>query len=126
MKDRVRELRKSLGLNQTDFGKAVGVSLSAVQKWESGENVLSDAVILLICQKFSVSETWLRTGSGEMHRGRSKAEEMGDLVGALMSQRPDSFKSAVVSTLLRFDPDGDEWEILEKIYKNISEELSKK
>ena len=125
MKDRVRELRKSLKLSQTDFGRAVGVSLSAVQKWESGENVLSDAVILLICQKFSVSETWLRTGAGEMHENQTREEEMGTAVGRLMADRPDSFKASLVSAFLRFDPDGPEWSVLESVYKSVEAELRK-
>lgn len=125
MKDRIRLVRKDAGLNQTEFGKALGVSLSAVFKWESGENELSDAVILLMCQKFNINETWLRTGAGEMHGDKSHEEELGAAVAKLMANRPDSFKAAVVAALLRFDPDGPEWEVLEEIYRQIAEEWEK-
>lgn len=33
----IRELRNSLGLNQTDFGKKLGVSAQTVSQWESGD-----------------------------------------------------------------------------------------
>lgn len=125
MKDRIRLVRKDAGLNQTEFGKALGVSLSAVFKWESGENELSDAVILLMCQKFNINETWLRTGAGEMHGDKSHEEELGAAVAKLMANRPDSFKAAVVAALLRFDPDGPEWDVLEQIYNQIAEEWEK-
>lgn len=125
MKDRIRLVRKDAGLNQTEFGKALGVSLSAVFKWESGENELSDAVILLMCQKFNINETWLRTGAGEMHGDKSHEEELGAAVAKLMANRPDSFKAAVVAALLRFDPDGPEWDVLEQIYRQIADEWEK-
>lgn len=121
MKDRIKELRKSLKLNQTDFGRSLGVSLSAVQKWESGENDLSDAVILLISQQYGVSETWLRTGEGEMRAAKSREQEMAEMVKRLMADRPDSFRSALITTLLRLDPNGKEWAVLEDIYKRIAE-----
>ena len=125
MKNRIRLVRKDAGLNQTDFGKALGVSLSAVFKWESGENELSDAVILLMCQKFNINETWLRTGAGEMHGDKSHEEELGAAVAKLMVNRPDSFKAAVVAALLKFDPDGPEWTILERIYNDIADQWAK-
>lgn len=122
MKERVKQLRKAVGLSQTEFGRRVGVSLSSVQKWESGENAVSDSVILLLCREFRVSETWLRTGAGEMHGEREKEEELGRAVAALMADRPDSFQAAVIAALLRFSPDGPEWEVLERIYNSIAKE----
>lgn len=121
MKDRIKEVRKTLKLNQTDFGRSLGVSLSAVQKWESGENVLSDAVILLISQMYGISETWLRTGEGEMRAAKSREQEMAELTKRLMADRPDSFRSSLITTLLRLDPNGLEWAVLEDIYKRIAE-----
>lgn len=125
MKDRIKELRKAAGLNQTDFGKRVGVSLSAVQKWESGENVVSDSVVLLLCREFAVNEEWLRTGEGEMKQSPSREQEMSSLIRQLMADRPESFRSALITTLLRFDPDGPEWSLLENIYKKVSAEIKK-
>ena len=125
MKDRIKAVRKAAGLNQTEFGKRVGVSLSAVQKWESGENVLSDAVVLLVCREYGVSETWLRTGAGEMHGARTREEELTELVAGLMADRPESFRSALLTVLLRFRPDGPEWAALEAVYNSVRAETEK-
>ena len=125
MKDRIKAVRKAAGLNQTEFGKRVGVSLSAVQKWESGENVLSDAVILLVCREYGVSETWLRTGAGEMRGARTREEELVELVAGLMADRPESFRSALLTVLLRFRPDGPEWAALEAVYNSVRAETEK-
>lgn len=125
MKDRIKAVRKAAGLNQTEFGKRVGVSLSAVQKWESGENVLSDAVVLLVCREYGVSETWLRTGAGEMRGARTREEELTELVAGLMADRPESFRSALLTVLLRFRPDGPEWAALEAVYNSVRAETEK-
>lgn len=64
--DRVKELRLALKLNQVDFGARIGLTGPAISRYESGTNGVSDSIILLICKEFSASETWLRTGEGEM------------------------------------------------------------
>ena len=125
MKERIKELRKAVGLNQTEFGKRVGVSLSAVQKWESGENIVSDSVILLLCREFGVNETWLRTGYGDMYRAKTREAELGELIRSRLLDRPDSFQAALVTVLLRFDPNGPEFAALEKIARALAEETEK-
>lgn len=44
----VKKIRIELGLNQTDFGKAIGYSRSAVQKWENGERNPDEKAIYAI------------------------------------------------------------------------------
>lgn len=125
MKERIKELRKHEKLNQTDFGALLGVSLSAVQKWESGENTPADSVIKLMCQKTNVNEVWLRTGVGEPFASKSREAEMGELVRKLMADRPEAFRVRLITALLRFDPEGKEWQVLENIYKSVAGEIEK-
>lgn len=125
MNDRIKELRKSLGLNQAEFGAKVGISNTAVSKWESGENAVPDSAILNICREFGVNETWLRTGAGDMHRAKSREAELGELIRSRLLDRPDSFQAALVTVLLRFDPSGPEFAALEKIARALAEEAKK-
>lgn len=39
---KIKEIRKSLKLNQSDFGELLGVSMRTVQSWESGERNMSE------------------------------------------------------------------------------------
>lgn len=66
MNERIRELRKSLNMNQTDFGSKIGIKQGSVAGYESGARMPLDSVILSICREFGVNEKWLRTGEGEM------------------------------------------------------------
>ena len=125
MQNRIKEIRKSLGLNQADFAAKIGMVPSAISNYEAGTRVPSDAIIKSICREFGVNETWLRTGAGEMRRSRSREAELGELIRSRLIDRPESFQAALVTTLLRFDPDGPELEILEKILRQLAEETKK-
>ena len=65
-KDRVKELRKSLKLNQAVFAEKLGIKNSALSRIETGENALTEQNIFLICSSYGVNELWLREGKGPM------------------------------------------------------------
>lgn len=65
MKDRVKQLRKSLGLTQSELGDRLGVSRDAIAGYERGVNI-PEPTIKLICREFNVDYFWLTEGTGEM------------------------------------------------------------
>lgn len=125
MNERLKIVRQATGKNQAEFGTVIGVSGAAVSRWEAGDRSIPDSAIRSICREFCINETWLRTGAGEMKSEDSRAAEMAEAVKRLLNDRPDSFKSALVTTLLRFDPDGPQWQVLEEIYNSIADEMEK-
>ena len=54
-----------------------------------------------------------------MFPARSREEELGRLVAELLADRPESFRAALITTLLRFDPAGPEWAALEAIVRSL-------
>lgn len=66
MNTRISNIRKSLGLTQEKFADRIGLTRNFVWMIEKGDRVPSDRTISDICREFNVSETWLRTGEGEM------------------------------------------------------------
>lgn len=118
MKERIKAVRKSLGMNQTEFGKSLGASLSAAYKWEAGENDMSDSAIMLLCQKYNVSESWLRTGEGEMYAPKSREQELAEFVADLCRDDTPEFRRRLVSVLARMDDTG--WAVLEKIVNDLT------
>lgn len=81
MNERLKLLRKTLKLNQVDFGSRLSLTGSAISRYESGVNAMADNIILLICREFNVNEDWLRNGNGEMFSLQST-----DLVEQLTQQ----------------------------------------
>lgn len=66
MQYRIKELRKRLHMTQMQFGERIGVKGNTVTGYETGLRNPTDAVVKSICREFGASETWLRTGEGEM------------------------------------------------------------
>lgn len=61
--DRVRTLRKALGLSQESFGEKLGMKKSSISTIEKGTNNLTDIVAKLICATFNVDYFWLTEGA---------------------------------------------------------------
>ena len=120
MKNRIKDIRNSLHMSQTDFAKKLLVSRSAVCKMESGENSPSDQTIALICKEFNVNEEWLRTGKGEMLKKRTRNQELAAFANDVMEDVDDSFKQRFILALSKLDES--EWKTIEKIADELSKE----
>ena len=118
MNERIKELRKSLGLTQLEFGEQVGVKANTIGNYEIGLRTPSDAVIRAICREFNVNENWLRTGEGEMFNPQD--EKLAAFIGSLVADDSDPFKRCMVELLADLTPE--EWKLLEK----MAERLTKK
>lgn len=66
MVNRLKEIRKALELNQTEFAKQLGLTQTAYSMIENGSRSLSDKHIKMICSALNVNENWFRTGDGYM------------------------------------------------------------
>lgn len=66
MNQRIKEVRRSLGLSQEEFGRRLGITKSAVSRIESSLNGASGQTVKSICREFSIDYAWLTTGQGEM------------------------------------------------------------
>ena len=93
MKDRIKAIRKHLGLTQTEFGAHVGVKGNTVTNYETGFRAPSDAVLFSICREFNVNEEWLRTGEGEMFLQLDEDAELDKLFAAIQLSDDEFIKS---------------------------------
>lgn len=64
---RVRAVRKSKGLSQAEFGKAISLKQGGVSYIEQEGNTVTEQNITLICQHFNVRRAWLVDGEGDMY-----------------------------------------------------------
>lgn len=63
--ERVREIRKALGLTLEKFGEKLGVGKTAISKLEKDERNLTDQMAKAICREYNVSYDYLIYGDGE-------------------------------------------------------------
>lgn len=57
--ERLKELRKSLGINQIEFGKRLNVTKQCISNWENNNIMPSIDMLIRISKTFSVSADYL-------------------------------------------------------------------
>lgn len=71
---RLKILRKEMGLNQKEFGAKIGLSQRATSWLEQDGNTVIDQNIRLICDTFNISENRLRNGEGPKEAANIKKD----------------------------------------------------
>ena len=117
MNERIKQLRKELGLTQSQFGSKIGLKGNTITNYESSLRSPSDSVILSICREFQANEQWLRTGVGDMFIKKSRDQEIAAFMGNVLKGEPD-FRRRFIAVLSRMSVE--EWELLEKKIKEIA------
>ena len=113
MNERIKKLRKALDLTQQEFADKIGMKRNTVANYETDRNEPSNSVISLICKTFNVSETWLRTGEGEMFVERTRDDELAAFMDELLAEESADFRRRLVTALSRLKPE--QWEALEAV-----------
>lgn len=126
MKERIRTLRKELGLNQSDFGNKIGVKQGTVAGYESGARTPLDTVIASICREFNVNENWLRTGEGEMFEQMTEQQKILKYTALLLNDKDSVVVNAIQTLIVTYEQlDDTSKATLEKIALQYIENLKK-
>ena len=112
---RVKILRKTLGMSQTDFGTKIGVTRGVINNLDRGVTVLQEPLSSLICSVFNVRREWLDTGEGEMFEPQDAEATFYDALGKIANDEPDSFRKRFVIALGELDESG--LDVLEKFIR---------
>lgn len=64
--ERIKEIRKTLGLTLEKFGQRLGVSNVAISRLENGYRNVTEQMFKSICREYNVNPHWLQTGEGDM------------------------------------------------------------
>ena len=120
MTERIKELRKALGLTQQKFAGRIGVKQNTVAQYEIGRNPPTDTVVTLICREFDVNEEWLRTGAGPMFVEKSRDEDLAEFFGKVLAGDPD-FRRRLLSAMSRLTEE--QWAMLEKVAQRLASDI---
>lgn len=110
LKGRLRELRKTTGLSQTDFAEKLGCGRGTIKNLEEGKTGISSTFADLICRIYGCNVVWLETGDGEMFREPTIDEQIAGFVGDVLSDKGDEFQKRVMHILASLGPEG--WKAL--------------
>lgn len=124
MNDRIKEIRKSLGLTLEKFGERLGVTKTTISRIENGINNVTEQMKKSICREFNINEDWLQTGEGEMYRKSN--DDISEIIDEIMKGE-NEFYIKIFKTFARLDKS--ELLALEKIldkYVEISTSTNQK
>ena len=116
MNERIKQLRKELGLTLEKFGERLGVSKVAISLIENGKNALTDQMFKSICREFNVREEWLRTGELPMFVQMNRDERVADIVKKALAS-DDEFVINTFTALGQLTPA--EWDLVKKFINTI-------
>lgn len=101
--ERVKEIRKALGLTLEKFGEKVGVTKQTVSRIENGINNLTEQMTKSICREFGVDYMWLTTGDGEMFV--ESDDDFMERIDRIMAGENDARKNMIKTLLNASDAD---------------------
>ena len=111
--ERIKEIRRSSGLSQTDFAERLGTTRGVITNLEGEKTTPNEPFIKLICREFNVDEHWLRTGEGEMLQELTRNQEIAEFFGVVMRDPDDSPRKRFVARLKKLTLD--DWIALDNI-----------
>lgn len=120
---RVKEIRKSSGKTQTEFGKSIAVNLSTIANIESGRNKEIEQkkpLFMLMANKYGYSYPWILYGIGE-----KKIDSTTDIIKELKIELGLNDKAiAVLENFLSLPPEKQDalYDFISSFSSNLSQE----
>ena len=124
MGERIRDVRKTLGLTQQEFSDRIGVSRNSVASYETGVRTPLDSVVTLIVRTFNVNEHWLRTGEGEMFNEVTQDDRIAEFVGEALAGRPEHIKRRMLSALSKLREE--DWDAVDYFVQVLLDEKAER
>ncbi|NOW87956.1 transcriptional regulator with XRE-family HTH domain [Clostridium beijerinckii] len=95
---RIKQVRQELKLSQAKFAKAISISAGYLASIELENRAVNERIIRLVSVTFSVSETWLKSGIGDMFRAKLNYTQL-DEVAYIFQQLKPEFQEYVLKQI---------------------------
>lgn len=97
LSERISSCVKESGLTKTAFAEKINVTQQYVSNLCLGKKNPSDRTIGDICREFGISEKWLTTGEGDMHKEFDEDAELQKVFSEIMLSDDDLIKRIIRS-----------------------------
>lgn len=104
MLGRLAKIVEDSGLSRGAFADCLGVPSTRFSSYLTGRLKITDRLIALVCERFGVSEKWLRDGVGPVYAASSKRAEIDrfyESVIFLFNLLPSETQEAAVGVMRR-------------------------
>ncbi|MEF2782770.1 MAG: helix-turn-helix transcriptional regulator [Clostridium sp.] len=121
MTERIKLVRKTIGLTQSEFAERLGLAQNSIASYESGRRNPTEAVLKLICKEFNVDYLWLQ-GDDKVDMFRKAPKDIIDKLGEQYNL--DEQSKIIVETYLNAPEE--EKRGIENFLISLAENLKKK
>lgn len=104
MLGRLAKIVEDSGLSRGAFADRLGVPSSRFSSYLTGRLKVTDRIIALVCERFGVSERWLRDGVGPVYAASSKRADIDrfyESVLFIFNLLPSATQEAAVEVMRR-------------------------
>ena len=106
--NRIKKLRKTLGLSQQEFAERIGVKGGSIALYEIDAREPSERNKAGILKEFNVNPVWLDTGEGEMFLPLSESDEIIRFARSVTRAEDGDIRLEIMKLLARMTPE--QWE----------------
>lgn len=106
--NRIKKLRKTLGLSQQEFAEQIGVKGGSISLYEIDAREPSERNKAGILKEFHVNPVWLDTGEGEMFLPFSESDEIIRFARSVTKAEDGDIRLEIMKLLARMTPE--QWE----------------
>lgn len=118
MKDRLRSIQKQNKMTMQRFADFLGIPKPTLEGYMYGTRTPNTAFINLVCDRFNVSEEWLRTGKEPMYRGMDREKAVYDAIRKARPDMPDSFPKDVAAAMAKLS--SEDWMFLARLAQDMA------
>ena len=105
MYERIKTVRKDVGMSQNEFAEHLGVTRSVISNLELNRLAKPEqktSLIKLISREFNVNEDWLLTGEGEMYIVSEQDKKLAEAFAEISLSENEKLKE-IVQNLTKLD-----------------------
>jgi transcriptional regulator with XRE-family HTH domain len=100
MNQRLKLIRKSLGLSQRKFGEKIHLSVSQISSYENKFRNIPERTILNIIREFNINPEWIRYGKGNMFDDTTSIDNLISKIKSL-SEEEQAFVNKIIDCLYK-------------------------
>lgn len=92
--ERIKFIRKELGLTQEEFGNRIGLVASMICLLENGTAKYTERTLKSICNEYGINREWLENGNGEMRISDCAKETLSHEFSDIICAYPSLYETA--------------------------------
>ena len=119
--ERIKSVRKNLGLSQVEFAKGINISRQQIGLLEKDERTLTDRTLNDMVREYGISRDYILTGEGEMFMDLDKSSEIVNYIRELCENDQEKADLVIETYKMFIDLSTKDKKIINALVKSLVE-----